>query len=448
MDDGAGSHQVGVADAIGGGHAGTVGSEVVPQAVARGDHDGSAACVRRAVAVGAAEAELLARVDDVGASDAVERGDGRPRHSGSGADETEVFASLHDPVSAAVSGAAVAAQPLVDDGHDLRVPVAEQLAAGRVVAIVAADHCGGQRLRVADGGSLLRGRARGGGVRGASGLAASVAGPGAGVAVEPVDVDSRSDAGHVAGAGVLPRGGERPGRDAVGHGPRVPQGLAGVATRVAGDPQAVVAVGHARPVGHLDDAGAHVDHRLDAPCGLDALQPAQSPPAPRLVGAGRLPVQHGNHPVMHVAARLADEPVGLRLGTIAQVGAGEMVDAATDAVGLERLHGAVGYRIGVPVAFRDLHEPEVDAGRFGGRGLAAADAALPFADVRAAIRERDALREHQGHRRQNRGQHGRQSAARLRVAGLAPVEGRAELRTGWKMAALPCGSRAERLFSF
>lgn len=88
----------------------------------------------------------------------------------------------------------------------------------------------------------------------------------------------------------------------------------------------------------------------------------------------------------------------------------------------QRLHGAVGYRIGVPVAFRDLHEPEVDAGRFGGRGLAAADAALPFADVRAAIRERDALREHQGHRRQNRGQHGRQSAARLRVAGLAPVE--------------------------
>ena len=30
---------------------------------------------------------------------------------------------------------------------------------------------------------------------------------------------------------------------------------------------------------------------------------------------------------MHVAARLADEPVGLRLGTIAQVGAGEMVGA-------------------------------------------------------------------------------------------------------------------------
>ena len=28
------------------------------------------------------------------------------------------------------------------------------------------------------------------------------------------------------------------------------------------------------------------------------------------------------------------------------------------------------------------------------------------------------------------------------------VEGRAELRTGWKMAALPCGSRAERLFRF
>lgn len=28
------------------------------------------------------------------------------------------------------------------------------------------------------------------------------------------------------------------------------------------------------------------------------------------------------------------------------------------------------------------------------------------------------------------------------------VEGRAELRTGWKMAALPCGSRVERLFRF
>nr|DAL84194.1 MAG TPA: hypothetical protein [Caudoviricetes sp.] len=28
------------------------------------------------------------------------------------------------------------------------------------------------------------------------------------------------------------------------------------------------------------------------------------------------------------------------------------------------------------------------------------------------------------------------------------VEGRTELRVGWKMAALPCGSRAERLFRF
>ena len=35
-----------------------------------------------------------------------------------------------------------------------------------------------------------------------------------------------------------------------------------------------------------------------------------------------------------------------------------------------------------------------------------------------------------------------------RMVLLLPVEGRAELRVGWKMAALPCGSRAERLFRF
>ena len=35
-----------------------------------------------------------------------------------------------------------------------------------------------------------------------------------------------------------------------------------------------------------------------------------------------------------------------------------------------------------------------------------------------------------------------------RMVLLLFVEGRAELRTGWKMAALPCGSRAERLFRF
>jgi hypothetical protein len=33
-----------------------------------------------------------------------------------------------------------------------------------------------------------------------------------------------------------------------------------------------------------------------------------------------------------------------------------------------------------------------------------------------------------------------------RMVLLLFVEGRAELRTGWKMAALPCGSRAERFF--
>nr|DAM23674.1 MAG TPA: hypothetical protein [Caudoviricetes sp.] len=31
---------------------------------------------------------------------------------------------------------------------------------------------------------------------------------------------------------------------------------------------------------------------------------------------------------------------------------------------------------------------------------------------------------------------------------LLQVEGRTELRAGWKIAALPYGSRAERLFSF
>ena len=36
-----------------------------------------------------------------------------------------------------------------------------------------------------------------------------VAAPGDGVAVEPVGVDAAADAGHVAGAGVLPCGGER-----------------------------------------------------------------------------------------------------------------------------------------------------------------------------------------------------------------------------------------------
>lgn len=35
-----------------------------------------------------------------------------------------------------------------------------------------------------------------------------------------------------------------------------------------------------------------------------------------------------------------------------------------------------------------------------------------------------------------------------RMVLLLFVEGRAELRVGWKMAALPCGSRAERFFSF
>nr|DAF51583.1 MAG TPA: hypothetical protein [Siphoviridae sp. ctZgu8] len=36
----------------------------------------------------------------------------------------------------------------------------------------------------------------------------------------------------------------------------------------------------------------------------------------------------------------------------------------------------------------------------------------------------------------------------LRMVVLQQVEGRTELRVGWKMAALPCGSRTERLFSF
>nr|DAF72544.1 MAG TPA: hypothetical protein [Caudoviricetes sp.] len=31
---------------------------------------------------------------------------------------------------------------------------------------------------------------------------------------------------------------------------------------------------------------------------------------------------------------------------------------------------------------------------------------------------------------------------------LQQVKGCLELRTGWKMAALPCGSKAERLFPF
>ena len=40
------------------------------------------------------------------------------------------------------------------------------------------------------------------------------------------------------------------------------------------------------------------------------------------------------------------------------------------------------------------------------------------------------------------------STGRSKERFLQQVEGRTELRVGWKVAALPCGSRAERLFLF
>ena len=58
--------------------------------------------------------------------------------------------------SAVVSGHAArgSGEASVDDGHDLRVAAAEQLAALRVVAVLASDHGGGECVRVGDRGSV------------------------------------------------------------------------------------------------------------------------------------------------------------------------------------------------------------------------------------------------------------------------------------------------------
>ena len=326
------------------------------------------------------------------------------------------------PACAGTCTASRATQTLVDDCHDLAVAVAEQLTALRVVAVVAANHCGCQGLCVTDRRTLLGCRAGRGRVGGGAGLRTRVLRPCSGIAIEPVDVDPGTDARHVTRAGILPGGGEWPRADVVGHGSGVAQGLSGISTRISGNPQTVVGVGHCGPVGHFDDTGRRVDERLDAPCGFDTLQPPERPPAPCHVAARWLPVQYWNHTIVDIAARLADKPVSLGLRAVAEIRPSKMVDAATDAVGLERLHCAVGNRISVPVALSDFHESEVDTGCLGGCGLTAADTSLPFAHVHTAVGERGARHEHQSDGRQQCGQHGCPWSAGTGVAWLSAIK--------------------------
>ena len=123
--------------------------------------------------------------------------------------------------------ATIAGEDPVDTGLHLVEAAAKQDTALGQVVIFSPDDRPRQGFDVADWRVGVGGASgRGDGVGGAG--SARVLCPGDGVAVEPVDVDAVADAGHVAGAGVLPCGDERPGAHAVRWCPRVAQPVGGV----------------------------------------------------------------------------------------------------------------------------------------------------------------------------------------------------------------------------
>ena len=164
-----------------------------PQALACCDHVGRADSPSADVGGrGASVADALTRPDPVDVAARHAPCAGR-RAAGTAGDRSHGVAGADHYAVAGIARwrrDATAGQSPVDDGHDLRVAAAEQLAALRVVAVLASDHGRGECVRVGDRGSVglvvlrRRGRVgRDGGCR-----SARVLRPSHGVAVEPVDV--------------------------------------------------------------------------------------------------------------------------------------------------------------------------------------------------------------------------------------------------------------------
>lgn len=189
-----------------------------------------------------------------------------------------------------------------------------------------------------------------------------------------------------------------------GGAPGVAQPVGGVPARIACYPQAVVGPGHGRPVGRADDGRAHVDERLGAVGGCHAVEPSLGPPHVGLRDAVRLPVEHGQHAFADPFFGLGDEPVGLRLRGVAEVGPGEVVDAPAHAHGLESGHAACRVAVGEPVAFGGFDEREVRPAVLGGLGAGRVRASLPVGHVHPGVGER---RGRDGvHRKQGGGERG------------------------------------------
>lgn len=339
--------------------------------------------------------EDLARIDERRVAGTVS-GELCPADAEPRGDARQVVAGLHD----------VRARPAVGGGVAV---VADHVARVHAVRVTGRDgHVPPVAPELADGLSALDGHAgaaaaarttgvrrRGGSARIAGGcdvhgaavglrrVPAGVGGPCGRVPVERVRVQ-RADAATVRGAGVLPDRGERPLARAPRRRPGLADGLGRVPVRVGCEPQAVVGGDHRTPVVRRHDGSRHVDERLDAPHLMHAVQPALRPPRPAVVGPARLPAQDRQHVLRTVADRLAQEPVGLGLRRIAEVGAGEMVGARVHARVDGRLDVAVTDRIRVPVALRDLRDQEVRAVRLQ-RGRV--HAPLPVAHVHARIRQ-------------------------------------------------------------